>query len=157
MLNFFGITRGLGGINLECNIYKNPNFVNLYLGSGLYLSTKGLANVSKFSMSYGVEDCIDLSLFLVAQLSDMSKNVTPEYCAYGTDNTRYGSSIGYRMINSDNRSFWLFQFSLQFSNKECYIAEPNITGTPRTQKYGIKPIHSVGITYGMYLYNNIQK
>lgn len=147
----FGITRGLGGINLEYNIYRNPNLFSLYFGNGLYLSFGGFANVTKSSLSFGSVDCIDLSLYLITQLKDLSNNFKPETCDYGTDKTRYGVSIGYRSINKDYKSFWSFQFSLQFSNVECYLQEPNVTGTPRTRKDGVKPIQYEGFTYGLYL------
>lgn len=150
-LNFelLGITRVLGGANLEYNIIKIDSNKNISLNSGIYLCVGGFANVSNLNFSYGKKYSFETSINLITQFSDLSDN-TREYCWYGTNKYRLGATIGLRYIDYENKVFYKFQLTGQLVNTKC--DEFNSQTFEKTIIYKNNlPLISIGFIYGIYL------
>lgn len=143
-----GITRGLGGLNLEYCFLKFLDDVNVSLSSGIYLSAVGFANVSNLNISYGKVYCLETSLNLITQLSDIADNSSFETCHYGTNKYRIGFALGVRHNFQDNSRFIRLQISTQWTDTECMKVFNNEILPSELLKN--VPLFSAGLTYGIY-------
>lgn len=64
----------------------------------------GSANVNNINFSFGKENCFEASLNLINQLSDLSDNNSFEYCHYGTNKYRLGTTLGYKYNNLNKQN-----------------------------------------------------
>ena len=74
------------------------------IGTGIYLGAIGFANVNNINFSFGKENCFEVSLNIINQLSDLYDNNLFEYCHYGTNKYRLETTLGYKYNNLNKKN-----------------------------------------------------